>query len=293
MLHLLNKAVGGLNYHLHRVTLNGPAPVGGAVVNLTSANPSLIGVPATVTVPAGAVRATFNATTQEVVANTNVVVTASYLGEDRAATVTLLPMPQNIGSLPPGVSVHVGYADYLHHDKSGLGPNTPLYLNDNNPTHMMIPGNDYDIDSSVLRIDNNSGGPLTVDKIYFVMNGGAGPTFDLWSSFTIPNGSLATVLQTKASAWNFDGSEFGMPLGSCNNFCGTALNPCPHTPPLIKMRVNGQPNEITLVDTAHLLTTGGIDLLVCPATVGGGESLQWRAIGTTGAWDRDGNGSAP
>jgi len=44
------------------VMLNGPAPTGGIVVTLTSANPALAKVPATVTVPAGSDTATFTIT---------------------------------------------------------------------------------------------------------------------------------------------------------------------------------------------------------------------------------------
>jgi hypothetical protein len=72
------------------VTLSAPAPVGGCEVRLASDRPALIGVPATVTVPEGAVVAFFvvNTTT----APSAAVITAS-LGdeEDKCATVSVLP----------------------------------------------------------------------------------------------------------------------------------------------------------------------------------------------------------
>jgi len=46
------------------LTLGGPAPAAGWTITLTSANPTFVGVPATVTVPHGATTATFNVTTQ-------------------------------------------------------------------------------------------------------------------------------------------------------------------------------------------------------------------------------------
>lgn len=43
-------------------TLNQPAPAGGAVVNLTSGDPTKISVPSSVTVPSGATAANFTVT---------------------------------------------------------------------------------------------------------------------------------------------------------------------------------------------------------------------------------------
>jgi len=44
--------------------LNVPAPAGGLLVNLSSQYPNLVGVPASVTIPAGSTDATFAITTQ-------------------------------------------------------------------------------------------------------------------------------------------------------------------------------------------------------------------------------------
>jgi len=59
------------------VGLGGPAPSGGLVVALSSANTSLVTVPASVTVPAGQTTVTFTANTQPVTQTTGVVITAS------------------------------------------------------------------------------------------------------------------------------------------------------------------------------------------------------------------------
>jgi hypothetical protein len=59
------------------VTLNGAAPGGGTVVTLSSANTSLVTVPASVTVPAGQTNVTFTASTAPVTQTTAVAVSAS------------------------------------------------------------------------------------------------------------------------------------------------------------------------------------------------------------------------
>jgi hypothetical protein len=61
------------------VTLNNPAPAGTAVVALTSSNPAAV-VPPTVTVPAGALSATFAVTTSTVTSQQPVNITATYNG---------------------------------------------------------------------------------------------------------------------------------------------------------------------------------------------------------------------
>ena len=69
------------------VHLNGPAPAGGALVTLSSANTSLATVPASVTVPAGQTSATFTANTSPVTQTTAVTISASHGG--RTVTTSL------------------------------------------------------------------------------------------------------------------------------------------------------------------------------------------------------------
>jgi hypothetical protein len=73
------------------VTLSGPAPSGGAVVSLSSDNPSVASVPATVTVSAGQTTASFTATTSAVSTATRVTITASYGTSRVTATLTVNP----------------------------------------------------------------------------------------------------------------------------------------------------------------------------------------------------------
>jgi hypothetical protein len=72
------------------VTLNGPAPTGGTVVTLSSANTSLVTVPASVTVPSGQTSVTFTANTAPVTQTTAVGVSASSGGTTVSTTVFLV-----------------------------------------------------------------------------------------------------------------------------------------------------------------------------------------------------------
>jgi hypothetical protein len=82
------------------VTLNGRAP-SNITVNLTSANPAVASVPATVTVLSGATTGTFTVATVPVTAQTAVVITASYRAVNRTATVTVNPTALSTLSLSP------------------------------------------------------------------------------------------------------------------------------------------------------------------------------------------------
>jgi hypothetical protein len=73
------------------ITLTGGAPSGGAVVTLSSANTSVVSVPASVTVAAGASSVTFSIGTSAVAANTGVTITATYGGVSRTTTLTVTP----------------------------------------------------------------------------------------------------------------------------------------------------------------------------------------------------------
>jgi len=71
------------------VSLNMPAPVGGAVVGLTSSNTAAAQVPASVTVAAGETTATFTVTTSPVASDTSVTISALYNGVTRTSTLTV------------------------------------------------------------------------------------------------------------------------------------------------------------------------------------------------------------
>ena len=83
---------GGVSTTLNKVSLNGPAPAGGISVNLISSNPG-VGVPASVTVAAGALLSPyFTITTSAVAAQTVVTISASYNGVTKTANLTVNPV---------------------------------------------------------------------------------------------------------------------------------------------------------------------------------------------------------
>jgi hypothetical protein len=86
------------------ITLTGGAPSGGAVVTLSSANTSVVSVPASVTVAAGASSATFGVNTSPVTANTPVTITATYGGLSRTTTLTVTPASTSSLTAPSLVS---------------------------------------------------------------------------------------------------------------------------------------------------------------------------------------------
>ncbi|HET8655714.1 MAG TPA: hypothetical protein VFL93_09395 [Longimicrobiaceae bacterium] len=85
------------------VTLNGPAPDGGATVALSSSDTLLATVPASVTVPAGATTASFTLTPGSVSVATAVYVSASFAGVTRVARL-LVDAPAPTGGVPTSVS---------------------------------------------------------------------------------------------------------------------------------------------------------------------------------------------
>ena len=82
--------VGG-NQSSGTVVLSVGAPEGGAQIALSSSNPAVASVPATVTAPTLSFTGTFAITTSPVVTTTTVTITAAYNGATRTATVTVTP----------------------------------------------------------------------------------------------------------------------------------------------------------------------------------------------------------
>lgn len=73
------------------VTLDSPAPSGGAVVSLGTSNSAAATVPASVTVAAGASSATFTVTSKPVAGTATALISASYRGVARTASLTVQP----------------------------------------------------------------------------------------------------------------------------------------------------------------------------------------------------------
>jgi len=74
------------------LTLNGAAPAGGIVVQLSSSDPSMAALPATVSIPAGATSASVTITTHPVRTTAGVTLAAKASSNQAVADLTLLPM---------------------------------------------------------------------------------------------------------------------------------------------------------------------------------------------------------
>ena len=84
-------AVSGGSTSTATVTLSSAAPSGGASVAVASSNTAVASVPAQITVPAGAMSATFSVTSKTVVASASATISASYGGSTRTAVLTVSP----------------------------------------------------------------------------------------------------------------------------------------------------------------------------------------------------------
>ncbi len=88
-----SSVVGGTSVQ-GTATLSGNAPSGGATVNLTSSNPAVATVPASVGITAGTPSAPFTVSTTSVGASTPVVISGSFNGGAmQSASLTVTPVP--------------------------------------------------------------------------------------------------------------------------------------------------------------------------------------------------------
>jgi hypothetical protein len=197
--------------------------------------------------------------------------------------------------------IYVGYADNLR--ASGFFP-TP-WLTDPGVVSQTPDG--QSLDTGAVRIQNNSGAPITISNFTVALNGGGGPVFSIWGTLVIPAGGNGLFLQT--GSFNFDSSDFGgfgglppatlFPTLPGNNEIGgcssvpSILGPsgfaatCAANAPIVSFLQDGNP--VSLTDTGHILDTGWWDF-VNNGFFGedGNESINWNVIGSTP--NRGGNG---
>ncbi len=180
-----------------------------------------------------------------------------------------------------GLSVFVGYAE----DKEIETPNaaqfpTPwagapntAFLGGTVPGQAACGSLPTCYDTGAIRLDNSGTSPVTVGDVSVDDHSSlpGGKVFDLWGSFSVPPGQsvilAANPPNNNPSFDNFDTSGF----------------PATCTPltvaPTVTITVGGVPT--TLVDSTHVLDTGGIDRGSCSPQRN--ESIQWRPIGSSGS----------
>jgi hypothetical protein len=160
-------------------------------------------------------------------------------------------------------TVFVGYADGLR--GPGFFPN----IWDGSPNTHFI-GTTPAYDAGAIRIDNTSGAAITVNSIDVSMPWSGWSSGNLWGTDIVVNPGEHLVL-TETAHYNFDTSDFGVtqPVGV----------PLPDGETAHATHVDVMIDGIlyNLLDTGHILTTGGFDY----ASIGN-ESFNWRPIGTTG-----------
>ena len=127
-------------------------------------------------------------------------------------------------------------------------------------------------DAGAIRLDNNGSAAVTVGRVSVDIHSSitGGKVFNnLWGSFTVPAGKSVILTENppanNPTYDNFDTS--GYPPNIC-----TAVT----VAPTVTITIGGL--ATTLVDSTHVLDTGGIDAGYC----GHNESIQWRPIGAAG-----------
>ncbi len=122
------------------VMLSGQAPAGGAVVSLTSSDPTLANVPSSVTVAPGSPSATINVPTGAVTANTTVMISASLNGTALQTQLTLTPQqpPASLTLSPTSTSGTSGSSGTAR--LADAAPtDTYLFLSSSNPALVGLP----------------------------------------------------------------------------------------------------------------------------------------------------------
>ena len=181
-----------------------------------------------------------------------------------------------------GLSVFVGYAE----DKEIQTPNpaqfpvpwagapNTIFLGGTVPGQSQCGTLTTCYDAGAIRLDNPGPSPITVSNVsvddHSSLPGGA--VFDnLWGSFTVPAGESVILTENppadNPSFDNFDTSGFPV---TCTPIT---------VAPTVTITVNGV--ATTLVDSTHVLDSGGTDAGSCPPDRN--ESIQWRPIGSAGS----------
>ena len=122
------------------MTLTSAAPAGGAVVTLTSSNPSAATVPGSVTVAAGATTKTFPVTTTKVTAPTQANITAKCVGASTIVTLTLNPALVGVTVNPAAVTGVAGSTGRVTLGQAAPAGGAVVILASNTPIAATVPG---------------------------------------------------------------------------------------------------------------------------------------------------------
>ena len=131
--------IGGTTF-AGNVDLNVAAPTGGAVITLSSSNPAVASVPASVTVAAGASHQALTVSTRAVAAPTTVTISGAYGGVTKSAMFTIIPPSLSSLSLD-ATSVSVGSTSAGGVGLNGKAPEggATVILSSSNPAAAAVP----------------------------------------------------------------------------------------------------------------------------------------------------------
>jgi RHS repeat-associated protein len=123
------------------ITLSSAAPAGGAVVNLSSSNPGVTSVPASVSVAAGATTATFNIVTTVPASNLTTSIGASFFDSTQSATLTVLTPPQLVSLTisPSSPTAGTTATGTLTLDNPATGSGAVVSLTSSDPSAASVP----------------------------------------------------------------------------------------------------------------------------------------------------------
>jgi len=188
------------------VTLSGPAPGGGALVSLASANTAVATVPASVTIPAGASTATFTGTTLAVTASTPVTISVSYAGVTQTASLTVTPPPTLTSLALNPTSVNGGSPSTGNVTLSGPAPNggALVSLSSSNTAvatvlaNVTIPAGATSLTFTVTTLAVTASTPITISASY----AGVTKTASLIVTPQPPSGPTLTSLTLNPTSVN-------------------------------------------------------------------------------------------
>lgn len=181
----------------------------------------------------------------------------------------------------PGLAVSVGYAETKSNNPPQPGAFPSPWSGSPNITFLggTVPGQTACgtipacYDTGAILIHNNGSAAITINgvsvDVHSVIPGGK--LYNLWGTFTVPAGQGVILAEnpptTNSLSDNFDTSA------TPNNNC-TPIS----IAPTVSLTIGSA--TTTLVDTAHILDTGGIDSDSCGTHPN--ESTQWQSLGTVG-----------
>jgi hypothetical protein len=197
-------------------------------------------------------------------------------------TARALPAAHATNVTGTGLAVYVGYAE----DKETNNPNPAAFPVPwvGSPNSIFLGGPVVGqtacgtlplcYDAGAIRLDNPTATAIAISNVTVDVHSAiaGGKRFSLWGAFTVPAGKSVILTENppgnNPSYDNFDTS--GFPANVC-----TPISIAP------TVTITSGGTTTTLVDSTHVLDTGGIDTGYCPPHHN--ESLQWRPIGAPGS----------